>query len=322
MNYTARFSYLDELYNSNKVKDLVAFYSELKDSDEALEWVKRRPRIEPRIYEVYGDSEIVVIVPTADHNGVYARNVREIFKGFHMIFVESSGPYFSYSYSCNVGFKYALKMYRPKWFVLSNDDMMMGDPPEKLKQELSTISDRTVATVFTNPPGIYHSYPVYLVKFKKPYGITYSTYISMACKCFVPNFYKKFNIKYGPGAFVRGSFFDRLRSAIALSRINVQKLKRYLIIGSFGIFSRYFVEKYSGNVFDISYLIGREDFDLSIRIAEEEKYDFINYSIKDMIGGTLKEGPLRSLKTLIDDITLNYKIVNKLLRISSIKIEI
>ena len=309
-----RFSYLDQLYNSNNIIDIVKFYKELRNVNEALEWVRRRPRAEPRIYEVPGDTEIVVIVPTADHNGIYAKNIREIFRGFHIVFVESSGPYFSYSYSCNVGFKYALKSYRPTWFILSNDDMLMGDPPEKLRQELSTINHRNVATVFTNPPGVYHSYPAYLVRFKRLYGIIYSLYISTSCKCSVPNLYKKFNIKYGAGVFVKGSFFDKVRSTIALSRANVQKIRKYLLIGSFGIFSRYFVEKHGGEVFDTNYLVSREDFDLSIRITEEgEKYDFINYNIKDMIGKTLGKGTLRSLKSLIDEIILNYKVINGLL---------
>ncbi len=293
------------------------FYKELRGIDDVLEWVKRRPRAEPRIYEMPGDTEIVVIVPTAGHEGIYARNIKEIFRGLHIIFVESSGPYFSYSYSCNYGFKYALKMYKPRWYILSNDDMMMGDPPDKLKQELSTINDKNIATVFTHPPGVYHSYPVYLVKFKELYGILYSMYIGVACRCVVPNFYRKFRIKYGLGAFVKGSFFDKIRSIIALSNISVKKIKKYLITGSFSIFSHYFVEKYNGEIFDTSYLMSREDFDLSIRIfEEEERYDFINYSIKDMIGGTLGKGPLRSLKSLIDDITLNYKITNKILKIS------
>ncbi|WP_054854987.1 hypothetical protein [Vulcanisaeta sp. JCM 16161] len=99
-----------------------------------------------------GDTEIVVIVPTADHDGIYARNIKEIFRGLHIIFVESRGPYFSYSYSCNAGFKYALKKYKPKWFILSNDDMIMEDPPDKIKQELSVINERNIATVFTNLP--------------------------------------------------------------------------------------------------------------------------------------------------------------------------
>ncbi|GAB6946699.1 hypothetical protein JCM16161A_08290 [Vulcanisaeta sp. JCM 16161] len=308
--------YLDKLYNSDRIKDLVSFYEKLRDINDALEWVKRRPRAEPRIYEVPGDTEIVVIVPTADHDGIYARNIKEIFRGLHIIFVESRGPYFSYSYSCNAGFKYALKKYKPKWFILSNDDMIMEDPPDKIKQELSVINERNIATVFTNPPGIYHSIPSYLIQFKKPYELLYSLYISSSCKCKIPNFYQKFHIRYGAGVFIKGSLFNKIISSIALSNIAVKRIKKYLLIGSFGIFSRYFVEKYNGNIFDNNYLVTYQDFDLSINIAENEKYDFINYKIQDIIGGTLGTGPLRSLKSLIDIITFNYKITNGIIKIS------
>lgn len=37
--------YLDKLYNSDRIKDLVSFYEKLRDINDALEWVKRRPRL-------------------------------------------------------------------------------------------------------------------------------------------------------------------------------------------------------------------------------------------------------------------------------------
>ncbi len=58
-----------------------------------------------------------------------------------------------------------------------------------------------------------------------------------------------------------------------------------------------------------------QDFDLSINIAENEKYDFINYEIQDIIGGTLGTGPLRSLKSLIDAVTFNYKIMKGIIKL-------
>ncbi|MEM3860085.1 MAG: hypothetical protein QW478_11905 [Candidatus Micrarchaeaceae archaeon] len=83
--------------------------------------MKERPKGRAEIIEVEGDKEIIVVIPTADFNGKYAKECREnIFKGLHIIFVESGfpkDPYFNYAHNCNVGIKKAME-YNPKWIVV------------------------------------------------------------------------------------------------------------------------------------------------------------------------------------------------------------
>jgi len=93
------------------------------------------------IHEVEESKEIIVVIPTADFNGKYARACREeIFKGLHMVFVESGvgNFYFNYAHNCNIGIKKALE-YNPKWIIVSNDDMYKIDDVTKLEDSLLKI---------------------------------------------------------------------------------------------------------------------------------------------------------------------------------------
>ncbi|WP_077076265.1 hypothetical protein [Cuniculiplasma divulgatum] len=97
--------------------------------------MRERPKGFSTIHEVEREKDIVVVIPTADFNGKFAIDCREsIFKGLHIIFVESSGRgdfYFSIAHNFNIGIKKAMK-YNPKWVVVSNDDMHKIDDLNKL----------------------------------------------------------------------------------------------------------------------------------------------------------------------------------------------
>ena len=118
---------LNNLFISKNLEDIIKFYSYFKTAEELIVWSKRRPHGRAKIYEVSGDKEIIVVIPTADYNGEYAKNCREnIFNGLQMAFVDSGekgDPYFNYSRNCNIGIEHALK-YNPKWIILSNDDVL------------------------------------------------------------------------------------------------------------------------------------------------------------------------------------------------------
>ena len=113
--------------------------------------MKERPKGASYIHEVEGNKDIIVVIPTADFNGKYARTCREeIFKGLHMIFVESGGnpdPYFNYAHNSNVGIKRAME-YNPKWVVVSNDDMYKIDENEKLWDCLVELNNNRTDMLF------------------------------------------------------------------------------------------------------------------------------------------------------------------------------
>jgi len=89
-----------------------------------------------------GKKDIIVIIPTADFEGEYAKRCcEEIFKGLHIIFVVSGkgNNYFNYAHNCNVGINKAME-YNPKWVVLSNDDVVKIDEISSLIKELDGIN--------------------------------------------------------------------------------------------------------------------------------------------------------------------------------------
>ena len=159
--------------------------------------MKDRPKGVANIHEVDGDKEIIVVIPTADFNGKYAKNCREnIFKGQHIVFVESAeipDPYFNGAHNVNIGIKKAIE-YNPKWIVFSGDDMVKIDDVKVLKEELMKLDETRYDVVFTNPSE-YHSTlekisaPSQLYKFY--YRITSWNYGGVLLKM-----YKKFAIKY------------------------------------------------------------------------------------------------------------------------------
>jgi len=54
--------------------------------------MKERPKVHYDIIEVEGNKDIIVVIPTADFNEKFAKACRDdIFKGLHMIFMQSSG---------------------------------------------------------------------------------------------------------------------------------------------------------------------------------------------------------------------------------------
>ena len=118
--------YRNNLFTSNDPEKIIEFYNGFHNRDQLIQWMKERPKGASYIHEVEGNKDIIVVIPTADFNGKYARTCREeIFKGLHMVFVESGenpDPYFNYAHNCNVGIKRAME-YNPKWVVVSNDDM-------------------------------------------------------------------------------------------------------------------------------------------------------------------------------------------------------
>ena len=141
---------LNRLFTSKNPEDVIRFYDHFDTAEQLIEWMENRPSAPMKIFEIEGDKDIVVVIPTADHNGELAKNCADkIFKGQQIIFVESNGPFFNYSRSSNFGIKYSLK-YGPEWIVLSNDDVDSSDDMNKLKLELSKIDKDDTSLVLPN----------------------------------------------------------------------------------------------------------------------------------------------------------------------------
>ncbi|MGC8567588.1 MAG: hypothetical protein ACP5M8_08110 [Caldisphaera sp.] len=143
--------HLNNLFTSNDPEDILKFYDYFDDRDQLIKWMRERPKGNYRIVEFNKENnEIIVVIPTMDVNGKFALNCRnEIFKGLHIIFVESghSNYYFNYAHNCNAGIKKAME-YNPKWILLSNDDMYKIYDIEILIKELNVAQEKGIDLAF------------------------------------------------------------------------------------------------------------------------------------------------------------------------------
>ena len=85
--------YRNNLFTSNNPDGIMKFYESFQTRDDLIGWMKERPKGAAYIREVEGTKDVIVVIPTADLNGKYAKECRDnIFKGLHIIFEGASYP--------------------------------------------------------------------------------------------------------------------------------------------------------------------------------------------------------------------------------------
>ena len=240
-----------------------------------------------KTYELKGNRDIVVIIPTADHNGKLAKHAIDLFKGLQIILIESNGPFFNYARSCNYGFKRALR-YKPRWIILSSDDVESPDNTEKLITQLNNISEKKAdflinPTTFTGKSFVYkienilkYRYLFYiLTKFHKE---TYRSFYRQ---------YKRFGIKY------------KIAGSGKLDSIITKPIANFYFNNIFWPLSYNFIKNLNGKFFDEGFINGMEDSYASF-IFRNKKYVKIDFKIDSFNGGgnSLIHGVQREFRQL------------------------
>ena len=291
--------YRNNLFTSNNPDDVIKFYESFQSRDDLIEWMRERPKGVANIYEVDGDKEIIVVIPTADFNGRYAKECREkIFKGLHIVFVESGevpDPYFNYAHNCNVGIKKAME-YKPKWIVVSNDDMKAKSPPEILKEELRNFSNFDYDAVLVNDPNvslkIYVATRTFMTKFLDFF------YNKRRNDYYMKGFaiLEKFGLKY---------YFVGNRSSLFYHRIT-----DFINVGAFCCYSSIYCESVQGELYDETFINSTEDYKQGILLSTNRKgYAFFKkYNIEDLKGRTMPITKQRWLRDLAGKLVLDYQI--------------
>lgn len=282
--------YYNKFFTSDDLGNIMEFYNGFKNRDELIQWMKERPKGVPIIYEIDGDKNIIVVIPTADFNGKHAMECRtNIFKGLHMVFVESYGRddfYFNYAHNCNEGIKRAME-YNPKWVIVSNDDMKKIDDVSVLISKLSMIDPEKICSVFTRPsPDGYHSMPLYL-------GIP-----NLLGKLYL-HFGNAFNyLPYDFWSYMERKFglLNKFKIKIILlpkhliTRVFFKKLHPLIFTMSFGVFSSHFIRE-KNKLFDENYINGAEDWEISYELSRNNhRIALIDYIIGEYVGNTLGTG--------------------------------
>ena len=288
--------YRNSRYTSENPDKIIEFYDSFRNRDDLIEWMKERPKGVAYIHEVDGDKNIIVVIPTSDFNEKYARECREnIFKGLHMIFVESGGRgdfYFNIAHNINIGIKKAME-YDPKWVVVSNDDMYKIDGTDTLSQQLKSIENEATDVVFTQPSS-YHSIPDNLGSSNILWrmALQFSKYRRAQLRL-----ERKFRVALFPSPIK------------SWKRFVFKCGYRYISLADFGIFSINCLKSVNGALFNEDYINSAEDNDLSLRISLiRNRYTFINYKIGDYMGMSQGKDSKRALRSLAGMVLLNYLI--------------
>ncbi|QPG49188.1 hypothetical protein HFC64_04315 [Saccharolobus solfataricus] len=92
--------------------------------------------------------------------------------------------------------------------------------------------------------------------------------------------------------------------------------------GVFLIISPYYILRNNGILFDETYINGVEDVDLFLNILSTGSYNFIRFNVEHLRGRSLGTDDKRFLRNYINMIYLNYKIVNKIIKIKKINIKL
>ena len=304
---------LNRLFTSKNPEDVIRFYDHFDTAEQLIEWMENRPSAQMKIFEIEGDKDIVVVIPTADHNGELAKNCADkIFKGQQIIFVESNGPFFNYSRSSNFGIKYSLK-YGPEWIVLSNDDVDSSDDMNKLKLELSKIDKDDTSLVLpnvilTDDTLTMRRFPllnfaILVMSHKKLYSDKLLYYLSVYSNFL--RLLKKFNAIYTVVGNKKGvKIRNRLNKIIFY-----KKIKSFMCVGYFQILNADFVRGQNCNVLDEVFINDFEDRDYSLRIPDSRKR-IVDYEITPLEGGTKSLGKTldRDFRDVLNLTYFNFKL--------------
>jgi hypothetical protein len=287
---------LNRLFTSKNAEDVIKFYDHFDTAEQLIEWMKNRPSAPMKIYEVEGEKDIVVVIPTANHEGEFAKNcANNIFKGQRIVFVESNGPFFNYARSCNYGLKYALK-YNPKWIVLSNDDMEKVDGISKLRSGLSGLDYNENDIIFASGNSRGRDINSVLVKYRAFFKI----YIKI--RGGILEKYNSIAGKFNSDLTVIGKKrFNRFSS-----KLFYKKIKEFYGIFDFVIFSSNYIKSKS-QVFDPTFINGGEDHFLSYTTSlNNVHYKLINFDIKSIGSQSVGKGDLRIIRNLVGLLYFNY----------------
>jgi hypothetical protein len=266
--------------------------------------MRERPSGVTNIYEVNGDKEIIVVIPTADFNGKYARECKEnIFKGLHIIFVESAEIpdfYFNGAHNVNLGIKKAME-YNPKWIVFSNDDMIKIDDVKVLVKELIKTNEDAFDVLFAKKK----EYVTQISKVVERRFFLKILIFLLSRKYEWTRLENKFGIK------VKGS------SVHGLSSLLYKKGWMFRSFNAFVIFSFNFCRTLGGNIFDEVYVNAAEDTDLSIRANTDYKSKELNFQIGAFKGKAFGMSMLRRYREIPSNAYLNFKIETGMLKIGN-----
>ena len=278
---------------------MIRVYDKFDTKEELINWLKNYPAGPIRTYENDDESDIVVMVTLPKYDKEHTRQAEKIFKGLKIIYVESSGVYYSSTVADNVGFKEALK-HKPRWIIYANDDIEQVDDISVLEEGLESVS-KSAQAVFRSD---YKKVDGKIISDTFTHVMGKTNFIYRDFGALLPNGYNKEYLKltnkFGVNlmAYSKEATLGRKLYNIALT--GPRKIRFYGWRQIYILNSRYVKEK-KGKVFDEVYRSCMDDTDLHFSIYENDvKYDFVNFNIEPLKGGglTLGKGLPRAFRNI------------------------
>ncbi|QXJ28643.1 hypothetical protein J5U23_01512 [Saccharolobus shibatae B12] len=333
----------DELYYSNDPRNVLRFYETFDSAEELINWMRARPKANVSIHEVEGDTDIVIVIPTANVSSDYVKIDLDVYKGFHVIFCESSGRYFNYAHSVNICVKEAMK-YNPEWVIFSNDDIYKIDEPYILRNQLKKLDYNDVSAILPSDRNYQFHYselrilkPTFIKGYrsfllgslsliydeilrKSVKGNNMSLILLLArAQIYYTKLLRRFNLPYVDLRVVDKTLTYKIRDIIEKllnEYINSFTIKKF---GDFGGFSRAFLNRNNGVNFDETFINGVENYDLSFKLMIEKvpvkiiRYRKGSYKGRSLGVGINNRGISRNFRNFANYMYFAYKHYNRLL---------
>lgn len=259
-----------------------------KTQEEVIKELKEI-RYYPELKEIQGDKYAIVVIPTKDINGEYARMDLEIFKGLHIIFVVNKLGTFNYAQAVNHGVEKALS-YNPKWVIISNDDMYKVDDIDKLVKELKASEEYD--TLFFPTSDTYSD----KVVIAKPMLQKTIRYLRGGWRKEYQQIMDKLGVKY--------EVLDlKNRGFIYSHIIYTQKETIPHHQGSFLVINTEYIKNtLKGKVFDETFYNGHEDTFLCYKFLNNSHFKMSDFDIGNYVGKSLGTGVDRIFWELANEI--------------------
>ncbi len=285
---------LNKLYISKDWNDIYKFYKLFNNKKEIITWMKNRKKMIPTIihFNEEANNYAIVVIPTINSDGKWAKIDRKIFRNLHIIFAENQNKqpneYFNYAKSVNDGIKEALKL-NPKWIIISNDDICKIDKIDRLIEELK--QSEQYDTLFFPKSNIY-SDKTFLAKAQlqrliRPYSEWGESFSKI---------YRMFKVHYETLDFRDRYLLYRLFYKPILKIPHHQ--------GNFIVLNSKLIRRINSKIFDETFINGLEDTYLSYKYLSNSKYKLSNFNIRAITGGSLGTGLDRVFRGITNEIYL------------------
>lgn len=294
----------ESLWSSDNPSDLARLYYSSRGIEDLIRFSRLRPRAFTRTFTTTGAiyPQIVAVIPTADANKTKKSSLFHALGAISVVLVESSGPFFNYSHSVNVGIEEALRL-GAEWVVIANDDMSPIDDAEALVREIHSHSEfpYLLALPDNNLFRSFHTFETAIFSVVRPWeyvigvsdGIRHLDFdlqMTFVRQRYLKYHFRFFQVNCNPSLDSNSTMSRWLRTHITYLREGpyswISPLAQpFINFGDFGVFNATLFNRCG---LDETFINGGEDLDLSFRLASKGiKPKIIRFAVQSLGGKSL-----------------------------------